>query len=59
MTNLKYASSSTQRSRLLIGGEINHFAPFALLENPDLRARNSFRLLACKGAEVVPKYSFL
>ena len=34
MTNLKYASSSTQRSRLLRGGETYHFAPLALLAKP-------------------------
>jgi hypothetical protein len=31
MTNLKYASSSTQPSRVLRGGETYHFAPLALL----------------------------
>ena len=43
MTNLKYASSSTQRSRLLRGGETYHFAPLALLAKP-----RSTRVTMCK-----------
>ena len=43
MTNLKYASSSTQRSRLLRGGETYHFAPSTLLAKP-----RSTRVTMCK-----------